>query len=290
MQDSLLTFGLDSAGAMRLASSISKELGKRVPISFVFKHPTLQSMIDHFTQTWPAIVHSVREYKGEALMEYRLWHGAKVPMDKPLYLLGSGGHARTVVATLFSMQVPVSGIFTNLEEDVGENILGVEVLGLLSHVPAATECYLHISLGQPLLKMQWASQFPNHSYVTIVHPRAYVDTSCTFGEGSFVGALAVIDAAVSIGAHSIVEVHSMIGHDVVVGSFTLIGGMAAIAGASRIGDGVVMGTHSSTAPKVCLGNKSVLGSGSSAHVNVPEGCTAIGVPAEILYHDIPIKM
>jgi len=110
------------------------------------------------------------------------------------------------------------------------------------------------------------------------------------GEGSFIGPLALVDGLVSIGAHSIVEGHSVVGHDTLIGSFTLIGGMAAIAGSCVIGDGVVLGTHSSTAPKVRLGNRAVLGSGSSAHSNIPEDCTAVGVPAEVLYEGVPIKM
>jgi sugar O-acyltransferase (sialic acid O-acetyltransferase NeuD family) len=295
--ESVMTLGLGSARAMELSGRLSKRYGRRLPPTFVFKHPTIYSMVEFFTQgstpatassTVPQLVNA--EYKDEPRVGYKQWSGSLNRLDKPLYLLASGGHSRTVIGQLKALDVPIAGIFTNLEKHVGTTLMGVKVLGLLEEVPAPTECFLHICLGQPLLKQEWAARFSTHTYVTIVHPMAGVDESCTMGEGSFIGALALVDGLVSIGAHSIVEGHSVVGHDTSIGSFTLIGGMAAIAGSSVIGDGVVLGTHSSTAPKVRLGNRAVLGSGSSAHSNIPEDCTAVGVPAEVLYEGVAIKM
>ena len=295
--ESVMTLGLGSAGAMELSGRLSKKYGRRLAPTFVFYHPTIYSMVEFFTQgstsatassTVPQLVNA--EFKDEPRVGYKQWSGSLNRLDKPLYLLGSGGHSRTVIGQLKALDVPIAGIFTNLEKHVGTTLLGVKVLGLLEEVPAPTECFLHICLGQPLLKQEWAARFSTHSYVSIVHPMAGVDESCTMGEGSFIGALALVDGLVSIGAHSIVEGHSVVGHDTSIGSFTLIGGMAAIAGSSVIGDGVVLGTHSSTAPKVRLGNRAVLGSGSSAHCDIPEDCTAVGVPAEVLYEGVAIKM
>jgi acetyltransferase EpsM len=295
--ESVMTLGLGSAGAMELSGRLSKKYGRRLPPTFVFKHPTIYSMVEFFTQvstlatTSSAVPQLVNaEFKDEPRVGYKQWSGSLNRLDKPLYLLGSGGHSRTVIGQLNALDVPIAGIFTNLEKHVGTTLMGVKVLGLLEEVPAPTECFLHICLGQPLLKQEWAARFSTYSYVSIVHPMAMVEESCTMGEGSFIGALALVDGLVSIGAHSIVEGHSVVGHDTLIGSFTLIGGMAAIAGSCVIGDGVVLGTHSSTAPKVRLGNRAVLGSGSSAHSNIPEDCTAVGVPAEVLYEGVPIQM
>jgi sugar O-acyltransferase (sialic acid O-acetyltransferase NeuD family) len=295
MDESVMALGVDSAGAMELVGQLSKQFGVRLSSNFVFKQPTPQLMVNFFTkavkvaQSAPLWVDIVE--LNEPQMKYKEWTGSIHNLEKCLYLVGSGGHARTVIATLKVLHVDIAGIFTNLEDHVGTDLMGIPVLGLLDQVPAPSESYLHICLGQPLLKQEWATLFPHHSFVAIVDPRAIIDeTSCTLGEGCFVGPLAVIDGMVSIGAHSIVEVHALVAHDTKVGSFTLIGGMAAVAGSSVIGDGVVLGTHASTAPKIRVGNRAVLGSGSSAYKNIPEGCTAFGVPAEVQYKDVPIKM
>ena len=202
---------------------------------------------------------------------------SSVPADSDVVLIGSGGHTRSVLMALQAGGRRCAGIYTNLSAHVGREILGVPVAGLLSDVPV--DAVLHIALGDPSLKRKILSEFPNRVWATIVHPRAAVHESVTVGEGSFVGANVHVEPLCSVGAHSILSAGVVIGHDSKVGSFTLFGANSCSGGAATTGDDCVVGMGAAVSPKTELGHRVILGTASGAHTPIPEGCTAIGIPA-----------
>jgi acetyltransferase-like isoleucine patch superfamily enzyme len=70
-----------------------------------------------------------------------------------------------------------------------------------------------------------------------------------------------------------------------IGHATTIGPNSTLAGRSRTGRFVFLGAAATVLPDVTIGENAILGAGSVAIYDVPEGVTAAGVPAKPLVRE-----
>ncbi|MBL8172204.1 MAG: serine acetyltransferase [Acidobacteria bacterium] len=63
-----------------------------------------------------------------------------------------------------------------------------------------------------------------------------------------------------------------------------VSGRAERRGVPQIGDRVYIGANATVAGKIVVGNDAVIGANSLVTADVPEGCTVVGVPAQIVNH------
>jgi acetyltransferase-like isoleucine patch superfamily enzyme len=194
-----------------------------------------------------------------------------VDQKEPIYLIGSGGHARSVLMAMKSSGRSCFGIFTNLVAHVGSSICGVEVKGLLDQVPQ--EALIHICIGGWKMKRDIMLQFPRARWATIIDISAYIDPFSTVGEGSYIGRNVIVEPMVEIGSHCIISSGCAIGHESVIGKFSLLGGSTTLAGKVRIGPFSHLGILSGCAPGVHLGSNVTLAAGVIARFHVKDGAT-----------------
>jgi len=81
---------------------------------------------------------------------------------------------------------------------------------------------------------------------------------------------------------SVVFTGAVIGHGCKVGKGCVIAPGAVLNARVKFGDGVYMGTNASILPDLRVGAWATIGINSGIVQNIPEGATAMGVPAEIL--------
>jgi len=198
-------------------------------------------------------------------------------MDEPVILIGSRGHAKSVLMALQSCGRRCLGIFTNLEADIGIDIGGVSVSGSLSDVPP--EGALHVCVGDYKMKQNLMSRFPGRRWATIVSAAASVHPSSQLGVGTFVGSMAVIEPGVRVGAHSIISAGCVLHHDSHIGRFTLLGGNCTVAGNASCGSFSLMGALSGIAPRVRVGDSATVAAGTVARFHVPNRAHLIAAPA-----------
>ena len=55
--------------------------------------------------------------------------------SEPIVVLGAGGHAQVVVATLLDCDLPIAGLFDDDAQKWGQSVLGIPILGPLSDIP-----------------------------------------------------------------------------------------------------------------------------------------------------------
>jgi sugar O-acyltransferase (sialic acid O-acetyltransferase NeuD family) len=116
---------------------------------------------------------------------------------------------------------------------------------------------------------------------TLVHPTAYVSPLATLGQGTYVGAQAVIASGAALDEHVFVNRCAMVGHDTRVGMFSRIQPGANVAGLSRLGRGVTIGIGATLVERLEIGDNAVIGAGSVVLEDVPENVLVAGIPAQI---------
>jgi acetyltransferase EpsM len=91
-----------------------------------------------------------------------------------------------------------------------------------------------------------------------------------------------------IGAHCILNVKASVSHDCVIDDYCNINPNATVCGDVRLGEGCYVGAGAVIIEKRTIGAWTVIGAGSVVTRDLPDGVTAVGVPARIIkWHGVP---
>ncbi len=207
-------------------------------------------------------------------------------MEKVI-IYGGGGHAKVIIDIVHqSGEYEIVGVFDDDVSRKAKALLGVEVLGAF---PQFSEVYdgttgLIIGIGDNTARHRvWEKlQSLPIRYVRAVHPSAVIGHEVELGEGAVVMAGAVINCCSKLGAHSIANTRSSIGHDCHVGDFVHIAPGVVLCGGVRVGRTSLVGAGAVVLPGVTIGRNVVVGGGAVATRDVPDGACVVGVPAKPL--------
>lgn len=194
-------------------------------------------------------------------------------------VVGAGGHAKVVVATLRASGVAVVGV---LDDDPAAGpVLGAPRLGPTADVsriglPAV------LAVGDNAARRRLAEAHPGVDWTATVHPAAVVHESARVGAGAVVVAGAVVQPDAVLGRHAIVNTGASVDHDAVVGDFAHVGPGARLAGGVRLGEGAFVGTAAACVPGVRVGAWATVGAGAVVVASLPDRVVAVGVPARPL--------
>ena len=201
-------------------------------------------------------------------------------------VLGAGGHAKVVIATLQAAGFTVAAVFDDDETKRSSTLLGVTVKGALSEFASSSYRHAVVAVGNNATRMRLAerlqNQSPNVEWITAVHPQTSVHPSVKLGAGTVVFAGAVIQPDTLIGAHTIINTGATIDHDCFIGDFAHIAPGAHLAGDVRIARGAFIGIGAAVIPGRQVGEWAMVGAGATVISDIPAGATAVGVPARVL--------
>ncbi len=191
----------------------------------------------------------------------------------PIWVLGAGGQARETADLIAAITRDGAG-------------RAYAVQGLLdeaaeAEVPALAGA-LALGLGFPGPRRAVYDRFAELAdleFPTLVHPRADVGTGCELADGVVVSAGCVVTTDVRLGAGTLLNPRSGIGHDTVTGRCCIINPGANVSGSVRLGDEVLVGSGAVILQGLRVGDRAVIGAGAVVTRNVPAGVTVVGVPA-----------
>lgn len=115
--------------------------------------------------------------------------------------------------------------------------------------------------------------------ITLLHPSAQISRYASIGAGSVAFACSVVNVDSSVGMGSIINTGASVDHDCLLGAAVHISPGAHIAGGVSIGDRSWIGIGASVKQLVSIGSDVVVGAGAAVVANLPDGVTAMGVPA-----------
>lgn len=202
--------------------------------------------------------------------------------DDAVIAVGAGGHGKSLVSVLQSAGFTVAAILDDDPRTWGKTILGVPVVGASSELEKRPGVRALLCVGDNAARKALAESHPETSWLTVVHPRAFVNPTVRLGPGTVVYPGAVIGADVVIGAHVIISANCTVGHDSRLEDYAQIAPGSQIAGGVSVASGALLGIGSVVLPGIRIGEWSTLGAGSTAVRNIPSRCTAFGVPAQPL--------
>jgi sugar O-acyltransferase (sialic acid O-acetyltransferase NeuD family) len=200
--------------------------------------------------------------------------------DPGLYIMGAGGHAKVIIATLQANDQKVMGVFDDDPAKKGHNILGVPVLGTLLDSKNYNVKKAVIGIGANHIRERVAKIY-HLNWINVIHPDAIVHPSVKLGQGSVVFAKSVIQPDACIGDHVIINTAVIVEHDSHVGSFSHLCPGSKLAGNVMIEKGVLLGLGSNVIPGKRIGHYTVVGAGSTVIDDIKSDCVVVGSPAKI---------
>lgn len=209
---------------------------------------------------------------------------------KPIVIWGIGGHAREVAQLIADLEAQQPGQWALQGFVVDPQAstrhpkpLPAPVLGGLDWWQAHPDTWGVVAVGQPALRAQIAARvqqaLPQVRWATLVHPSAWLASDAELGEGSVVFAQACLSTQVRVGRHASINLACTLSHDCVLGDGVSLGPGVHLSGGVRVGEGSELGTGACAIPNVVVGARAMVGAGAVLTRDVPDGVTAIGVPA-----------
>ncbi len=193
-------------------------------------------------------------------------------------VVGAGGHAKVVVATLEASGARVSAVLDDDPAKWGSSLLGVPVAGGIDRLSAVTGPAV-LAIGRNDVRQRIAAAYPHVDWHTVIHPGALVHSSARVGRGTVIFAGAVVQPDTVIGDHVILNTSCSADHDCVIEAFTHVAPGAHLAGGVRVGQGCLLGVGTAVLPNVHIGAWTTVGAGGVVIRDLPPGVVAVGVPA-----------
>jgi sugar O-acyltransferase (sialic acid O-acetyltransferase NeuD family) len=209
-------------------------------------------------------------------------------MYNKILLIGGGGHCKSVIDTLIrSDQYDEIGVIDK-EENVGESILGVSIIGCDDELPKLyregfKEAFVTVgSVGNPKLRIKLFNTLGKIGFniPNIVDSTALISNEVKLEKGIFVGKNTVINAGCFIKNGAIINTSAVIEHDCLIEEFSHIGPGALLCGEVRVGENTHIGAKSVIRQQIKIGSNSIIGMGSTVLTHIGNDVVAYGSPCK----------
>lgn len=196
-------------------------------------------------------------------------------------IIGAGGHAKVVAATLLDMGLSIGRFYDIDESKWGNEMMSGIIISPIANIKTDGGKNAIIAIGDNQARENIAMEMKGIKWITAVHSKAYVHSTVRIGRGTVIFAGVIIQPDVVIGDHCIINTGAVIDHDCVIGSYSHVAPGVRLAGGAQLGSRTLVGVGSVLAPGVSVGDNAVVGAGSVVVADLPSNITAYGVPAKV---------
>lgn len=203
-----------------------------------------------------------------------------------LLILGAGGHGRVVAFTARSTGLWSEIAFLDDRYPEIDAIDDCSVLGKFDAAPSLSKdyCDAAVGLGDGGARLDLIARLEQMGYrlPAVVHPTATVSQHAVVGAGTVIFAQCVIHPGADLGRGCIVNTAATVDHDCTIGDGVHLSPGVHLGGQVSIGDLAWLGVGADAKNGVHIGSRSVVGAGAAVVSDIPDGVTAVGVPARAL--------
>lgn len=203
---------------------------------------------------------------------------------RPIYIIGSGGHAESSHACMRAMGLNCDGCISNVPF-AGE-LKSIPWLGddhVLSNLdPSSVYLVNGIgSVGRTLLRQfvfEMASA-KGFEFLTLIHPTAIVEFNVSLAEGCQIFAGSILQAGSAIGKNCLINSGAIIEHGNRIGDHCHVASGARLSGNVVLEAGTHVGTGACIIQDVKIGPSVIVGAGSVVLRDIPGWDHVVGTPA-----------
>lgn len=208
-------------------------------------------------------------------------------MERPLILIGGGGHCKSVIEACRSCGRKIVGII-DIQEKVGQNVLGVPIVATEDEVSRyVNDAEFIVTVGfikdcTVRNRIFDHVRFAGGDFGRVIASTAHVSPYAEIGSGTVVLHGACVNASSKVGENVIVNTLSNIDHDVTVGDNCHISTCATINGMSKIGKNTFVGSQSVVCQCVSVCSDVVIGAGGVVTKDITIPGVYVGSPVRLL--------
>ena len=203
-------------------------------------------------------------------------------------IIGSGGVGQYVLQAIRDINKlnrlwNILGFVDQNSSMRDSEINGAPVLGGVECLKNYSNISVVIAFADPVskLKMYEMLKDNNHTeFPSIIHPRSWIAENVSIGMGSIIYPGVSINVNGKIGRFVTINMNSAIGHDTIIDSHVTIAPNVGIGGNVKINDKCNIGIGASIIQGITIGRNTIIGAGAVVINDIPEGVTAVGVPAK----------
>lgn len=202
--------------------------------------------------------------------------------DLPYIIIGSGGHARVILGVLRLMGEEVRGLLTLDVKRVGDDLLGVPIIGTDGKFSLdRAEVQIINGVGNRAsregsglrMRAEVTARYEAEGFTcaSVIAPNANIMPEVTLATGVQIMAGATLQPGASVGAQSIINTNATVDHDVTIGEHSHIAPGAILCGGVTVGALTHVGAGAVVIQGITIGRNCVIGAGVTVRKDVPDG-------------------
>lgn len=197
-------------------------------------------------------------------------------MDAKYHIFGASGHAKVILDILLTNTIPVASILD--DHPTVPFLFNIPVIHSKDFTLKDTDEFI-IAIGENSIRKAIVEK-NNFQFYKAIHVDATVSPFASIAEGTVVMPQAVINADATIGKHCIINSRSVVEHDCVLENYVHVSPNATLAGNVTVGEGTHIGIGATVIQGVKIGRWVTIGAGAVVTQDIPDNCTAVGIPAK----------
>lgn len=214
-------------------------------------------------------------------------------MIDELVILGAGGFGREASLLVEEInlvepdhkKLKLLGYIDDNRDLWSKKYRGYPILGswdALSDLPV--EVKVICVIGDPEIKRNVAEKTVEmgRKFINLIHPQVNLTDDVVTGKGILINKGCLLTTTIRVGDHVSINPGCGIGHDAEIGDYSTLMWRVNISGNVTVGEGCLIGTGATVLQGVKIGAWSRIGAGAVVTKDLPDGCTAVGVPARIV--------
>ena len=207
--------------------------------------------------------------------------------NRPVIIIGGGGHARVLIAALKTLRREIIGILHPDTSLIGQCIAGICILGnddkVRDYKVDAVELVNglgSVSLPEKRKDIYMKFKMIGYSFASVIHPSAIVVDDVKIGEGVQIMAGSILQSDCLIGDNVIINTGAIVDHDCRVGAHVHIAPGSVISGGVEIGEMTHIGTGANVIQGINIHSGAVIGAGAIVIRNISASTKVVGNPAK----------
>lgn len=200
-------------------------------------------------------------------------------MSNKIYLIGAGGHARSLINLLKQNNYKIVGILDDsFNKQKTEIIEGIKIIGKIKDIKKGAN--IALSIGDNKKRGRYFSHYKNYVVKNnLIHKQAFLEKNIDIGISNQIFANSYINSGVKIGNNNIINTGTTLEHEVQIGSHNHISVGSILCGRVNLGNKCFIGAGAVIIDRLNICNNVIVGANSVVIKNINKPGTYVGNPA-----------